>query len=182
MPLVTDFDRWRVAVVVVWALIVLFGGAKGRWVALMLIPLIAASDQLASSVVKPLVARMRPCEVLGGVRLWHGPEGWITTPFDVARSYKSSFAFPSSHAANITSSMLFLGLAYRRLLAPLAVVAALVGLSRIYIGVHWPSDVLAGTVIGAALAFLAYAAFRKIRHQGREEAADAPRTQDAPPR
>ena len=118
----------------------------------MLIPIIAASDQLSSSVMKPIFERLRPCEVLGNVHLWHGPEGWITTPAEVARSYKNSFSFPSSHATNITASMLFLGLVYRRWLAPLLAVALLVSFSRIYIGVHWPSDVLAGMALGAAIA------------------------------
>ncbi len=181
MPFATDLDRWRVAILVVWAGLVLFGKAKGRWAALMLIPIIAASDQLASSVVKPLVERMRPCEVLGGVRLWYGPEGWITTPAEVVRSYKSSFAFPSSHAANITASMLFLGFAYRRLLAALAAIAVTVGFSRIYIGVHWPSDVLAGTAIGAAIACAAYVVFRRIYPREREGAAATPRAPDTPP-
>jgi undecaprenyl-diphosphatase len=169
MPFVTDLNRWRIVILLAWAGLVLFGRAKGRWAALMLIPLIAASDQIASSVVKPLVERMRPCEVLGGVHLWYGPEGWITTPAEVARSYKSSFAFPSSHATNITASMLFIGLAYRRVLAPLAALAILVGFSRIYIGVHWPSDVLAGAAIGAALACIAFIMFRKIYPRTRED-------------
>ncbi len=181
MPLVTDLDRWRVAILIAWGALALFGGAKGRRTALLLIPLIAASDQIASSVVKPLVERMRPCEVLGGVHLWYGPEGWMTTPAEVARSYKSSFSFPSSHAANITASMLFLGLAYRRLLVPLVLIAAVVGYSRIYIGVHWPSDVLAGAALGAALAGAAYAAFRKIYPREREGAVLTRRAPDTPP-
>ena len=180
MPVATDLDRWRVAILLVWAGLVLFGRAKGRWTALMLIPIIAASDQLSSSVIKHLVERMRPCEVLGGVHLWYGPEGWITTPAEVVRSYKSSFAFPSSHAANITASLLFLGLAYRRLLAPLLAIAALVGFSRIYIGVHWPSDVLAGTAIGAVIACVAYIVFRRIYPREREGTAATPRAPDRP--
>ncbi len=181
MPVVTDLDRWRVLILLAWAALVIFGRTKGRWAALVLIPLIAASDQLSSTVLKPLVERMRPCEVLGGVHLWYGPEGWITTPAVIARSYKSSFSFPSSHAANITASMLFLGLVYRRLLVPLVAVAALVGFSRIYIGVHWPSDVLGGAALGAALACMAYVAFRKVHQRERETASAAPPDQNPPP-
>jgi undecaprenyl-diphosphatase len=162
MPVVTDFKRSRWLLIVVWAGLVLFGKEKGRWAALMLIPLIAASDQISASLIKPLVERMRPCEVLGGVHLWYGPEGWITTPVEVVRSYKSSWSFPSSHATNITAGMLFLGLVYRKALIPLLALAVLVSWSRIYIGVHWPLDVLAGMAIGAALGWLVYLVFRKI--------------------
>lgn len=180
MPLATDFDRWRIAVIFIWAALVLFGRSKGRWAALVLIPVIAASDQISSHVMKPLFERMRPCEVLGGVHLWHGSEGWITTPVEVVRSYKSTLSFPSGHAANITASMLFIGLVYRRALAPALAVALIVSFSRIYIGVHWPSDVLAGMALGAAIAVPAYALFRRL--PGGTDAAAATRSEpDTPP-
>jgi undecaprenyl-diphosphatase len=150
MPVVTDFRRWRIVLILVWSALVLFGGTKGRWAAFMLIPLVAASDQITSHLIKPAVRRIRPCEILGSIHLWYGPEGWITTPAEVVRSYKPSFSFPSSHAANITASMLFLG------------IALLVSFSRIYIGVHWPSDVAVGMLIGALLAWPATVVFKHI--------------------
>jgi undecaprenyl-diphosphatase len=177
MPFATDFDRWRIVVILIWSALVLFGKAKGRWAALVLIPVIAASDQLSSHVMKPLFERMRPCEVLGNVHLWYGSQGWITTPAAVTGSYKSSFSLPSGHAANITASMLFLGLVYRRAMAPLVAIALIVSFSRIYVGVHWPSDVLAGMALGAAIAILAYFLFRRLY---REKTAEAPATRPAP--
>ena len=162
MPIITDFRRSRIVLLLVWAFLVLFGGTRGRWVALMLIPLVAATDQLSASLIKPLVARSRPCDVLGSVHFWYGPEGWITTPAEVIRSYKSSFSFPSSHATNITGAMLFLGLAFRKTLWPMLCVALVVSYSRVYIGVHWTSDVIVGMALGALLGWLAWIAFKKI--------------------
>jgi undecaprenyl-diphosphatase len=177
MPFLTDFDKWRVGVILVWCALVLFGGARGRWAAFVLIPVIAASDQLASSVMKPIFERLRPCELLGNVHVWLEDGGWITTPAEVTRSYKNSFSFPSSHATNITASMLFLGLVWRRWLAPFLAVAILVSYSRIYTGVHWPSDVLAGMLVGAAIAAIAYLLFKRFY---REAARPAARGEDAP--
>jgi len=172
MPVLTDFDRWRIVVILIWCALVLFGKSRERWAAFMLIPIIAASDQLASSVMKPIFERLRPCELIGSVHLWLEDTGWMTTPADVTRSYKNSFSFPSSHATNITASMLFLGLVYRRWLAPLLAVALLVSYSRIYTGVHWPSDVLAGMLVGAAIAAVAHLIFKRFhREAGRNAAA-----------
>jgi undecaprenyl-diphosphatase len=162
MPVASDFGKFRIAVILVWCALVLFGKTRGRWAALMLIPIIAASDQLSSHLIKPLFERVRPCDAIGSVHLWMGKEGWITTPAVVARSYKPSYSFPSSHAANITASMLFLGLVYRRWIVPLLAIAAVVSLSRIYVGVHWPSDVAAGAALGALIASLAYAIFARV--------------------
>ncbi len=161
MPFVTNLDNWRIILVLIWCALVIAGGKRGKWAALTLIPIVAASDQISSSLIKPLVGRMRPCEVLGGIHLWYGPEGWITTPAEIIQSYKSSFAFPSSHAANMTAAMLFLGLAYRRFLVPTLFVAALISYSRIYIGVHWPTDVLAGMALGALIAWPTYLLYRR---------------------
>jgi undecaprenyl-diphosphatase len=172
MPLASDFAKWRYVVILIWCALVMFGKTKGRWAALMLIPIIAASDQLASSVMKPVFSTLRPCELIGNVHLWLDNQGWITTPAEVTRSYKNSLAFPSSHAANITASMLFLGLAYRRWLAPLLAVALLVSYSRIYTGVHWPSDVLGGMLVGAVIAVLAYALFKRFPEWGRRTGTD----------
>jgi undecaprenyl-diphosphatase len=174
MPVVTDFSKWRIVLLLVWCALVMFGKAKGRWAALMLVPIIAASDQLSSHVVKPILERVRPCDALGGVHLWYGPEGWITTAREIARSYKASYSFPSSHAANITASMLFLGLVYRRWLVPLLMIAALVSFSRIYIGVHWPSDVAAGIAIGALIAWLAYEIFKRVQRPATRSEPDTP--------
>ncbi len=177
MPIATEFDQWRIGVILVWCALVLFGKSRARWAALMLIPIIAASDQLSSSVMKPLFERLRPCELIGNVHLWLEDGGWMTTPAKVTRSYKNSFSFPSSHATNITASMLFLGLVYRRWLVPLLAVALLVSYSRIYTGVHWPSDVLAGMLVGAAIAAIAYLIFKRFH---REAAPAAAREEDEP--
>jgi undecaprenyl-diphosphatase len=178
MPVVTDLSRWRIVLLLVWAGLVIVGGSKGRWAALLLIPIIAASDQLSSHALKPLVERMRPCEMLGGIHLWYGPEGWIVTPDEVVGGYKTSFAFPSSHAANITSSMLFLALVYRRWMALPLTIMVLVSFSRIYVGVHWPSDVIAGIALGAILATIAYGIFRRLYKE--ENTDTAPRRRNGP--
>jgi undecaprenyl-diphosphatase len=175
LPFVTDFKRWRFYALAVWVALVVWGGARGRWAALLLIPLVAASDQVTSSVIKPLVARVRPCEVLGNVNFWYQGERWIRTPAEAVGGIKTSFSFPSSHAANLTASMLFLSLAFRRAVPPFGLALAfLVSLSRIYIGVHWPSDVLAGAAIGALLAVPAYFGLRRLPGVTRRPRAPSP--------
>jgi undecaprenyl-diphosphatase len=163
MPFVTDSRVLRILGAAVWLALIVRGGARGRWAALFLILLVAASDQLTSAVLKPLTGRLRPCEVLANVHFWHQGGRWVWTPSEVVGGFKTSFGFPSSHAANVTASTLFLGLVYRKWVPYAGLLfAGLVSLSRVYTGVHWPSDVLAGIAIGAGLAWLAYLAFKRL--------------------
>jgi undecaprenyl-diphosphatase len=163
MPVITDSWALRILGAVVWLALIIRGGTRGRWAALLLIPLVAASDQLTSAVLKPLAGRLRPCEVLGNVHFWYQGNRWVWTPCEAAGGFKTSFGFPSSHAANVTASTLLLGLVYRKWVPCVGLsFAGLVSLSRVYTGVHWPSDVLAGIAIGAGLAGLAYLVFKRL--------------------
>jgi undecaprenyl-diphosphatase len=100
---------------------------------------IVVGGRFAVDLVKDVVARTRPPSLDSSIVL-------------------HSWSFPSSHAANATITYLALALiasrsrvypAERRLLLTLAALLALtIGLSRVWLGVHWPSDVLAGWLFG----------------------------------
>lgn len=97
---------------------------------------------MASGVVKPLVGRVRPHQ-----------SGFVTAR-TVESSPATSYSFPSGHAATAVAG----ALAGARL-APAAApvlwgLATLMAVSRIYVGVHYPSDVLAGALLGLLCAYL----------------------------
>ena len=80
-------------------------------------------------------------------------------------------SFPSGHAATSFAGAIALAWLLPRLRSALIVLAALVAFSRVYVGVHYPSDVLAGAVIGATIGLLAVALVRG-RYDGDAAAAD----------
>jgi len=94
--------------------------------------------------IKFLVGRPRPCNgVLPNVRTLIGYG--CDAEFDPS--------FPSGHASRAFALAAFVGLRFRwRAGSAASAFAVLVGLSRIYLGVHWPSDVLAGALLGVGLA------------------------------
>ncbi len=67
-----------------------------------------------------------------------------------------SFAMPSAHAASSFAAGLAVGLVHPRLRWPLVGLAALIAISRVWLGVHYPSDVLAGAALGCAIALAAH--------------------------
>lgn len=139
---VMPFFAWNpffVPAVVLAALGLLWkGGRRGRVCLFLLALAILVADGVVCHTLKEAIHRARPFAALENVRLLVGQGG--------------SGSMPSGHAANWFAATLVLFVYYRRSLAFMLPVAAIVSFSRIYDGVHYPSDVLAGIVLGAGSA------------------------------
>ena len=117
-------------------------------VALLMIIIIAASDQISAHLIKPWVERIRPCNVLENVHLLVG--------------CTQAFSFPSAHASNLFASATLLSRNYKSLTPLFLIIAFLVSFSRIYVGVHYPFDALAGGILGFIIASLILFVFNLI--------------------
>ncbi len=98
----------------------------------------AAVGVLLYKLLKRRTARPRPCDVRPGIH------SWLPAP--------DRFSFPSGHTLHAVAMTVVACDALPLLTPALAPFAALVGVSRVVLGLHYPSDVLAGAAIGAALA------------------------------
>ena len=106
-----------------------------------LLLLVLAADVVAdllAYVIKRLVDVDRP-----PVR-YAEPKALVHVPHD--------HSFPSGHAATSFACATVLALAFPRLAAPLYVLAAAIAYSRVYVGVHYPFDVVGGALLGVAVA------------------------------
>lgn len=133
-----------------YALILIWMGWKFRGravgVVLALALAVALSDQVTSSLMKPFFLRLRPC---------HEPaiDQWVHVVWECGGTY----GFSSSHAANSFSfaAILYLLLpAYRPFTRFLFVWAVVISYSRIYVGAHYPLDLLAGAGVGTLVGVL----------------------------
>jgi undecaprenyl-diphosphatase len=111
--------------------------------------ILTMSDQLSSHVIKPWVGRIRPCFVVEGVRL-------------LIRQSRS-FSFPSSHASNMAAMAVLFSVKYPRYKIAFIALAALVAYSRIYVGVHYPADILGGALLGTFCAAIVLLIEGRIR-------------------
>lgn len=106
------------------------------------------ADRVSSGLFKPMFHRLRPSHepaLEGLVDLVDGRRGGL-------------YGFVSSHAANTFGVLTFLGLYFRRRIvtATLLLWACLSSYSRIYMGLHYPGDILAGAMLGLLVGILCY--------------------------
>jgi undecaprenyl-diphosphatase len=156
-PAITHYDRFlpvRVVLLLVWIMLVVKGGRRGRMAALLLVPVIVVSDQLNSHLIKELIGRPRPCHLINGVRIM----GDIHMLVDCG----PGFSFTSSHAVNNAAAATVLSWYYPRWTWAFVVWAGLVALSRVFVGVHYPLDLVSGAVIGACIAYLMIVAAERV--------------------
>lgn len=111
------------------------------------------ADQLTSGFMKPFFERPRPC---------HEPDlaGLV---FQVA-GCGGKFGFASSHAANTFGLAMFLWLTFKKNYVWVSLIflwATVVSFSRIYLGVHYPLDIVVGGLLGVLIAWLVFLLIRK---------------------
>lgn len=156
-------SRWMLVIV---ALTLVASSAHARnWRLIAAVALtVGLADVVSSRIVKPAVDRERPCRALSGL--------------ESPASCGVGKSFPSSHAST--------GFALAATTAPavarsgwfLFPLAALVALSRVVLGVHYPSDVIAGAILGLAIGAAGYAAFRRSTRSLRSRAQPSPTEPD----
>ena len=113
---------------------------------------VGLSDFVCSGVLKPLVCRLRPT---------HEP---ALDPVHLVRGYTGGlYSFCSSHAANTMCVATLFSLLWRSKIATAGLMTwvALVAYSRMYLGVHYPTDIIAGLFLGALFAVAAFVAIRR---------------------
>lgn len=135
MPIITilgSFYLWIIGLIILF----IFGGLKEKNTAVLGIITIILSTAIIV-VLKFVIAEPRPFIVLDNVNLLESV---------------NSFSFPSNHAATAFAGSLILGKKYGYIYL-LMILACLVAFSRVYIGVHYPLDIICGAIIGLTCAW-----------------------------
>lgn len=126
---------------------------KYKWQGLLFVAIasltVVATDQISSSVIKPLFQRLRPCN-----------NQVVFDQINVLTKCGSGFSFVSSHATNhfgFAMIMTFMLNSKFKWIFPVGILwAGLISLAQIYCGVHYPFDVISGAILGVLLAYLVF--------------------------
>lgn len=156
MPVWREARTWiPLYILIVAALFHKFGWRIWSWL-LAVVLMMGLSDQISSSIIKPLVARPRPCNdllIAGQVRSLLG-------------YCRDSFSFTSSHAVNHFCLATFIIVTLKPYWGKKVywswLWAASIAYGQVYVGVHFPLDVICGSLIGILLAFICSSVFLKF--------------------
>jgi len=129
-----------------------FGNRRARLFVVLMAFIVATNDELLCNTIKHAVARPRPFVTMPEARVFGVVGQGYVPPDEMAVKTGSRNSMPSSHAANLFAAAMVAFLFYRRSLWFMLPLALGVSFSRIYNGVHYPSDVLAGAILGAGYA------------------------------
>lgn len=156
MVLVTDMWMWfpLYLLLIYWA--IKQYGKRCWWVFLALGIVVLCTDQLASHVCKPVFHRLRPCYNIDFQDLIYLPKGMAG----------GRYGFVSSHAANTFGVAAFLTPVLRKYRPWPAIVlflwAFISSYSRIYIGYHYPGDILCGALLGLLIGLILWKVFQLV--------------------
>jgi undecaprenyl-diphosphatase len=159
MAAISDAEIWKPILILIALAVIIFGGFKGRACIVCLLITLAISEQF-TGLIKSAVDRRRPKQVdtvrmveLARVKpaflkLFHKPTIRFSDESD-RNLNRSGPSFPSGHTTNNTVIALCLTLFYPRRGWLYWFVTAAIGYSRIYLGAHWPSDIVATLFLAA---------------------------------
>lgn len=156
LPFIREKSTW----IPVYTFIVLFAffNKKIREALLLILALliiILVCDTLSSAVLKPLIGRLRPC---------NNPE--IYSSVNLLVGCGKGFSFPSSHAMNHFGLSVFLSLGVYKASNFFAILligwAGIIAFAQVYVGVHYPMDILFGALLGSFVGFVFYFGYSQI--------------------
>ena len=173
MPVLSAIDAWLPVLGLILILAAWRGGKRARWMLLCLTLALVASDAVVGKTLKKTIGRVRPRDAMSEVIIR-----------DVAKVKPTFFALfqpttrklsvvkkpatdgnslPSNHTMNMFAAATVIALFFRCWGLPMYLLASAVAYSRIYVGAHWPSDVVVSIGLGVLIALGVVAAVRRVR-------------------
>lgn len=150
MPIVTSFKYWLPLYIIGIIYLLVRFRLKGIFILVVLLFTVGLCDLLNAQLLKEYFARVRPCSALESVNL--------------LINCGAGHSFPSNHAVNNFAAATILSYYFQRKVLVFFVLASLVALSRIFVGVHYPIDIVIGSLEGVVIGTVVLLVVKKIEY------------------
>ena len=141
MPIITNQNFLVFFGLLLIGYLAYYGGKRGRITIIVILIAASLSDAICFQIIKPWVGRIRPS---------HEFYEYI----NLLVSKGGKYSFPSNHAANSFVFATVLSYFYEKNKTPLYVLASAIAFSRVYVGVHYPLDIVFGSIIGYIISWI----------------------------
>ena len=138
---ITNEHLWIFPVLIGLLWLIIRGGKREKIAAVLVLIAASTTDAIVAQIIKPVIGRLRPSHALGDT-------------INLLVSKGGLYGFISAHAANIFAATTVLSYFYKQWKNPLLFLACSVAVSRVYVGVHYPGDVLFGGLFGYGIAWV----------------------------
>ena len=141
MPFITDADNWAIPILFLFFFLGFKSEKRGKIALALLIISLSLTDSICAQILKPFFERIRPSHSsIEGLNLLVSKGG--------------KWSMPSNHAANMFSLAVILSYFYSKIKIPIFTLASLIALSRVYVGVHYPTDIIVGGLLGYTISWI----------------------------
>ena len=149
MPIITYFGSG--GIIWILAAFIFISIKKYRLIGISMIIALILSVLIGNVILKPLIARIRPFEVNTAIELLIGPP--------------SDYSFPSGHTLSSFAVATTIFCINKRFGIIAVIMACLIAFSRLYLYVHYPSDVFGGLIIGVSIGLLTYSIIKRLNEK-----------------
>ena len=149
MPLITNQNNWTIPIIILIIYLGGYSGKKGKLLLLLLLISAGLTDYFCAQYLKPMIGRVRPSHSIADIINVIVPKG-------------GQYSSPSNHAANSFSAATIFSFYFSKYKNIFYALSSLIAFSRVYVGVHYPSDVLFGALIGMLISMLVLSTYSSI--------------------
>jgi len=149
-PMITDSKNWIFPLIFFYTFLIIKFKKKGLIAFLLTLLCVIITDAISAQLLKPYFMRIRPShEVYENINLLIGKGG--------------KYSFPSNHAANSMALAFTTSFFFKSSFKYLFILSIIIGFSRIYVGVHYPFDIIFGFIFGYLTSMLILDVYSKIK-------------------
>ena len=141
MPIITNQNFLACSGLILIGYLACYGGKRGRITIAVLLIAVSASDAICFQIIKPWVGRIRPSHE-------------FYEHINLLVSKGGKYSFPSNHAANSFVFATIFSYFYEKNKTFLYILASAIAFSRVYVGVHYPLDIVFGSIIGYVISWV----------------------------